>query len=698
MNVVKDAITINGQELSIETGKLAKQAHGSVVIRQGDTMVLVAVCGTESGKNSMGFFPLTVDYRESYYSAGKFPGGFFKREGKASTKEVLTCRLIDRPMRPMFDEGYQGETQIIANVISYDGVHQPDALAITGAMAATYLSPLPLSDPLSSVRVGLVDGEFVAFPNVEQQAKSKLDLVVAGSKEAIVMVEAGAEFIDEATMQNALEFGHDTIRELIGLQERMYEKLDITKWPMTPEVLDQDIYAEVKGKIQDDLLAALLVKGKHANDKAVDAVKDQLMEAYADEEDAEKVATVGKAFKQLKEEIFRDYTLTQRKRTDGRAFDEVRHIWTEVGYLPNVHGSAVFTRGETQALVALTMGNSSDSQIQDSIAGESRERFMLHYNFPPFSVGECRPMRGPGRREIGHGALAERALRPVIPTESDFPYVVRLVSEIIESNGSSSMASVCGGCLALQDAGVPIKDAVAGVAMGLVMEDGKYAILTDIQGAEDHYGDMDFKVTGTKDGITALQMDIKVKGLTKEIMAEALEQARKGRLHILDKMAETIAAPRAELPSHAPQIVTIQVPVDKIRDVIGQGGKVIRSIIERTGAKIDIEDDGKCTVFSPNGDSLKAAKQMIEELIAVPESGKSYLGKVKRIVDFGAFVEILPNQEGLLHISEIANYRVRAVTDELQVGEEVMVKVLAVEGNGRIRLSRKALLEGPSND
>lgn len=697
MNVVKDSIMLNGAELSIETGKLAKQAHGSVVIRHGDTMVLVAVCGTESGKNSMGFFPLTVDYRESYYSAGKFPGGFFKREGKASTKEVLTCRLIDRPMRPMFDEGYQGETQIIANVVSYDGVHPPDALAITGAMAATYLSPLPLSDPLASVRVGYVNGEFIANPTVEQQDNSSLDLIVAGSKEAIVMVEAGADFIDEKTMQDALEFGHNTIRDLIGLMERMYEKLNLTKWPMEPEVLDQDIYAEVKGKIQDDLLAALLVKGKHANDKAVDAVKNSLMEAYADEEDADKVATVGKCFKALKEEIFRDYTLTQRKRTDGRAFDEVRPIWTEVGYLPNVHGSAVFTRGETQALVALTMGNSSDSQIQDSIAGEARERFMLHYNFPPFSVGECRPMRGPGRREIGHGALAERALRPVVPTDDSFPYVIRLVSEIIESNGSSSMASVCGGCLAMQDAGVPIKASVAGVAMGLVMENGKYAILTDIQGAEDHYGDMDFKVTGTKDGITALQMDIKVKGLTKEIMAEALEQARKGRLHILDKMAETIEKPRAELPAHAPQIVTIQVPVDKIRDVIGQGGKVIRSIIERTGAKIDIEDDGKCTVFSPNGDSLNMAKTMIEELIATPEPGKSYLGKVKRIVDFGAFVEILPNQEGLLHISEIANYRVRAVTDELQVGEEVMVKVLSVEGNGKIRLSRKALLEGPSN-
>jgi polyribonucleotide nucleotidyltransferase len=442
------------------------------------------------------------------------------------------------------------------------------------------------------------------------------------------------------------------------------------------------------------LIEALTVKGKHAGDRAVKSLRNQMIEEKWPE-DEDKAALAKKYFQKVKEEVFRDYLLNQRKRTDGRQFEEVRPIWTETGYLPKTHGSAIFTRGETQALVVLTMGTSSDSQVVDSILGESKSRFMLHYNFPAFSVGEVRPNRGPGRREIGHGALAERALLPVIPSGDEFPYTLRLVSEILESNGSSSMASVCGGCMAMLDAGVPLQNMVAGVAMGLVMEGDQYAVLTDIQGAEDHYGDMDFKVTGSKEGITALQMDIKIKGLTKQIMAEALEQARAGRLHILDEMAKTISEPRTEYRDHVPQIETLWVPVDKIRDVIGQGGKTIKSIIEKTGVKIDIEDDGKCVVFSSNAQGLREAKEMIDELIAVPEPGKSYLGKVKRIVDFGAFVEILPGTEGLLHISEIANYRVRAVSDELTEGEEVMVKVLSVEGNGRIRLSRRALLEGP---
>ncbi|CAM2008438.1 polyribonucleotide nucleotidyltransferase [Acanthopleuribacter pedis] len=696
MKVVKESMQLGGAEFSIETGKLAKQASGSVVVRHGDSMVLVACVGSQEWDPDRPFFPLTVDYRESFYAAGRFPGGFYKREGRASTKETLVCRLIDRPLRPMFTEGYLGETQIAANVVSSDGVYEADVCAMVGAMAAAYLSPVPLPQALSAVRVGLIDGEFIANPTAQQRQESKLDLVVAGTDEAIVMVEAGAEFIDEATMIKALAFAHDNIRTFIAMIEKMKEQMDITKWEVPAGDFDDAFFAELKEKFSSDLEAAICIKGKHQADAAIKAVKKSIVEAYEgeSEEDQEKAAKASAYFGKLKEELFRGLILDRRERTDGRAFDEVRPIWTEVGYLPNVHGSSVFTRGETQALVSLTMGSKGDAQILDQLHTETKKHFMLHYNFPPFSVGECRPMRGPGRREIGHGALAERALEPVIPNTEDFPYTIRLVSEILESNGSSSMASVCGGCMALQDAGVPIKAPVAGVAMGLVMEDGKYAVLTDIQGAEDHYGDMDFKVTGSKEGITALQMDIKVKGLTQEILAEALEQARKGRLHILDEMGKTIAESRAELPEHAPQIAMLQIPIDKIRDVIGVGGKVIRGIIEKTGVKIDIEDDGKCVIFSPNATGLNSAKQMVEELIAVPEEGKIYRGKIKRIVDFGAFVEILPNTEGLLHISEIANYRVRSVTDEVQEGEEVMVKVLALEKNGRIRLSRKALLEG----
>lgn len=689
--VINESIELAGSTITIETGRLAKQAHGSVVVRQGDTMVLVAACGAKDSE-PRDFFPLTVDYRESYYAAGRFPGGFFKREGKASTKETLVCRLIDRPLRPMFAEGWQAETQVIANVVSSDGVHESDVLAMIGAMAATYLSPLPMPQPLSAVRVGRVDGVFVVNPTSEQRKASTLDLIIAGTKDSIAMVEAGAEFISESDMVDALEFGHNHIKEIIAGVERMYERMDIQKWEVSPVEIDEDFRQEVLNKIREDLLAALTVKGKHASDDAVKAVKKSLAAEY--EEDEEKAAKASAYFGSIKEQLFREYVLDEKKRTDGRGFEEVRPISCEVGYLPRVHGSAVFTRGETQALVALTMGSSSDAQFLDGLHEESKAKFMLHYNFPPYSVGECRPMRGPGRREIGHGALAERALVPVVPQGDDFPYTMRLVSEILESNGSSSMASVCGGCLALLDAGIPLKAPVAGVAMGLVKEGDKYAILTDIQGAEDHYGDMDFKVTGTREGITALQMDIKIKGLTKELMAEALDQALRGRLHILDKMAETLETPRDKYPDHAPQIVTMSIPTDKIRDVIGVGGKVIRSIIEKTGVKIDIEDDGKCVIFSPNAQGLNEAKKMVEDLIAVPEAGKSYLGKVKRIVDFGAFVEILPGTEGLLHISEVANYRIQSVSDELKEGEEVMVKVLSVEPNGRVRLSRKALLEG----
>ncbi|PIE89363.1 MAG: polyribonucleotide nucleotidyltransferase [Acidobacteria bacterium] len=684
-------IEIGDKKIIIETGKMAKQAHGSVIVRCGDSMVLATCCAVEEMEEDRGFFPLTVDYRESYSAAGKFPGGFFKREGRATTRETLTSRMIDRPLRPMFTEGFQGDTQIMINVLSYDEENDPDVLGMLGGCAAAYLSPVPFPQPIGAVRVGLLEDELVINPTIEEQKKSHLDLIVAGTEEGIVMVEAGADFISENVMVEALDFAHEHIRNMTKCLTEMAEEMGIEKWEVKPKEIDEAFFAQLEEECKEGIIKALTVKGKHASDKALKAFKKTVLEKY--EEDEEQLEKASAYFGTIKEKIFRSYSLTTRKRTDGRALTEIRPISTEVSLLPRVHGSALFTRGETQAMVSLTYGTSSDSQTIDSIRGEIQKRFMLHYNFPSFSVGEVRPNRGPGRREIGHGALAERALTPVIPPVSSFPYTIRLVSDILESNGSSSMASVCGGTLALLDAGVPIEKPVAGIAMGLIKEGDEYVILSDIQGAEDHYGDMDFKVTGTDEGITALQMDIKIKGLTKELMAEALEQAREGRLFILNKMAETMQEPRETFSPHAPKVVNIKVPIDKIRDVIGPGGKVIRSIIEKTGAKIDIEDSGNCTIFASTSESSEQARKMVEDLIAVPEAGKSYLGKVKRIKDFGAFVEILPGTEGLLHISEIANYRLRNVTDEIQEGEEIMVKVLAVEGNGRIKLSRKALLD-----
>jgi len=689
--IYKKEIEIGERTITIETGKMAKQAHGSIVVRCGDSMVLATCCSVEEGSEDRGFFPLTVDYRENYSAAGKFPGGFFKREGRATTHETLVCRMIDRPMRPMFTDGFQGDTQIMVSVLSYDAENDPDVLGMLGGCAAAYLSPVPFPQPIGAVRVGLLDDELVINPTVEEQKASSLDLIVAGTHEGICMVEAGAEFVSESVMVEALDFAHEHIKTMTTALTELSEEMGIKKWEVKAKEIDQAFMDTLEGEIKDGVVKALTVKGKKLADKAISVYKKSVLEKYA--EDEEKLALASSYFGKIKEKVFREYSLQTRKRTDGRASDEIRPITTEVGILPRVHGSALFTRGETQGLVSLTYGTSSDSQLIDSIRGEERNRFMLHYNFPSFSVGEVRPNRGPGRREIGHGALAQRALLPVVPAVVDFPYTIRLVSDILESNGSSSMASVCGGSMALQNAGVPIAKPVAGIAMGLIKEGDEYIILSDIQGAEDHYGDMDFKVTGTDEGITALQMDIKIKGLTKELMAEALEQARTGRLHILGKMAETISVPNQEFSPHAPKVVNIKVPIDKIRDVIGPGGKVIRSIIEKTGAKIDIEDSGNCTIFASSGESSEMARNMVEDLIAVPEVGKSYLGKVKRIKDFGAFVEIIPGTEGLLHISEVANYRVKNVTDEIQEGEEIMVKVLAVEGNGRIKLSRKALLD-----
>ncbi|MCB1052161.1 MAG: polyribonucleotide nucleotidyltransferase [Acidobacteria bacterium] len=689
--IIKESMMLGDAEFSLETGLLAKQAHGSIVARYGDTMVLAACVGSEESKPGQDFFPLTVEYRENYFAAGKFPGGYIKREGRMTLKETLTSRLIDRPLRPMFAEGYLGDTTLNASVISYDNTNDADVVGMVAAAASAYLSPLPLHDAIAAVRVGYVDGKLIVNPTVDQRKDSTLDLIVAGTKTSITMVEAGAKFVSEELVVDALEFAQQNIAKIVDLIEKMAKKMKIEKWEVTKPEIDTTFYKAMEKKIGKKLITALTTKGKKKGEVALSDLKKEWVASFEDEEEQAKAATY---FSILKERSFRDYTLNQKKRTDGRAFDEVRPISIHVGYLPKAHGSSVFTRGETQALVSLTLGTSSDAQMVDGLAGEQKQTFMLHYNFPGFSVGEPKPSRGPGRRELGHGALAERALAPVVPFNDKFPYTVRLVSDILESNGSSSMASVCGGSLAMLDAGVPLVKPVAGVAMGLVMEGDNYAVLTDIQGAEDHYGDMDFKVAGSEDGITALQMDIKVKGLTREIMAKALDQARAGRLHILGKMNEAISQPRKDLADHAPQIETIMIPVDKIREVIGPGGKVIRSIVEKSGAKIDIEDSGKCVIFGTDTKSCQTALQMVQDLIAVPEEGKTYLGKITRITDFGAFVEIIPGTEGLLHISEIANYRVRAVTDELQEGQEVMVKVLALEKNGRIKLSRKALLEG----
>ncbi len=691
---LKQAINLGGREFTIETGRIAKQADGSVLVSQGETVVLVTAVSDRKPRQGVDFFPLTVDYREYGYAAGRIPGGYFKREGRPTEKEILTSRLTDRPIRPLFPEGYRHETQIVSMVMSADEENDPDVLSITGASAALYLSDIPFHNPIAGVRVGLVDGKYVVNPSYEQQRQSQLNLIVAGSEEAIVMVEAGAKEVSEQVMIEALMFAHGEIKKLCALQRTMHEKLGIQKREYTPKQINEELLKDLESKFSEEMREALSVanKTKLESYSAIDELKKRAVEGYP-EDQLELRAEAGELFDRLKERIFRDDILNNRRRPDGRRFSEIRPISIEVGWLPRTHGSSLFTRGETQAVVTTTLGTSQDVQYVDSLEqGEFKRRFMLNYNFPPFSVGETGRTGSPGRREIGHGALAARALEGVFPNDDTWPYTVRIVSDITESNGSSSMATVCGGTLALMDAGVPIKAPVAGVAMGLVMEDKKFAILTDIAGAEDHYGDMDFKVAGTRDGITALQMDIKVTGLNTQILADALEQARKGRLFILDKMEEVIVEPRPEISKYAPRIVTIQIPVDKIRDVIGPGGKVIRGIQEKTGAKIDISDDGKVSIATPNGEASEAALQMVRELTAEAEVGKTYLGTVSRIVDFGAFVEILPGLDGLLHVSEIADYRVRDVRDEVKEGQQILVKCIGIEGN-KIRLSRKAILK-----
>jgi polyribonucleotide nucleotidyltransferase len=684
---------VGGKNLSFETGHLAKQAHGSVVVRMGDNVILATAVANPDPREGIDFFPLTVDYREYTYAGGRIPGGFIKREGRPSEREILTSRQIDRPIRPLFPEGFRNETQVIAFVLSADTENDPDVAAINGASAALTISDIPFLGPVGAVRVGLVNGQFLVNPTYSEMRDSLLNIMVVGSADGIVMIESGAKEVKEETVVDAIEFAHTEIKKICASINNLREKAGRPKREVKPPEFDQAYYDDLKSRVGADLTGRLDTE-KHPKSESYALVKElqKVLVAALPEEDEAAQAKLKTYYEILRERIFRDQVIKQHHRPDGRAFDQIRQISVEVGVLPRTHGSAIFTRGETQALVTTTLGTSDDMQRLEVFEGEAKKRFMLHYNFPPFSVGEVAFLRGAGRREIGHGALAERAMSAVLPQEDNWPYAMRVVSDILESNGSSSMATVCGASLSLMDAGVPLKSPVAGVAMGLVKEGDNYAILTDIAGAEDHYGDMDFKVAGTKDGITALQMDIKVAGITPQIMREALAQAQRGRLFILEKMLEAISAPREKVSAYAPRIYTLQIPVDKIRDVIGPGGKMIRSIIEQTGVKIDVEDTGKVNVASNDEASANKALQIIRDLTATAEVGKTYLGKVTRLADFGAFVEILPGTDGLLHISEVAEHRIRDVRDELKEGDQVLVKVLAVEGN-RIRLSRKAILK-----
>ena len=696
VNLQRREIQIGSRTISIETGKLAKQADGAVIVRSGDTVVLVTACRASSAREGIDFLPLTVDYREYTYASGRIPGGFFKREGKPSEKEVLTSRLIDRPIRPLFASGWLYETQIIALLMSADTENDSDVLAITGASAALALSAIPVEKTIAGVRVGLVDGQYIVNPTYEQRKTSLLDLIVAGTTRRHRDGGSRSEGSERGAGRGrargrARRHQADRRRASTSLQTAVgKKKLQVQKKEIRPRLLPrgrgEGVRPAQRGDAHPRQDRELRPRGPGARGVRGVAARRR---GPARKVEAQHI------FSELKEKVLRDEVLERGVRLDGRKFDEVRPIWTETGVLPRTHGSVVFTRGETQALVTCTLGTADDEQKIEHVGGEFYKRFMLHYNFPPFSVGEVKFMRGPGRREVGHGALAERALAAVCRVRTSSPYTIRLVSDILESNGSSSMASVCGGSMAMMDAGVPIKAPVAGIAMGLIMDEksGRWAVLSDIAGAEDHYGDMDFKVAGTAQGITALQMDIKVTGITSEIMSKALDQARAGRLHILGEMAKTLGAPRGSMSDFAPRIITIKIPVDKIRDVIGPGGKMIRSIIERTGVKIDVEDDGRVNVASSDGESAAKAIGIIQELTATPELNKTYMGKVQRITDFGAFVEIMAGTDGLLHVSEIANHRVKDVRDELKEGQQILVKVINIDPTGKIRLSRKVLLQ-----
>ena len=681
----------HSSEISMETGWIAKQADGAVMVRQGDTMVLVTVC-TKPANPNQDFLPLVVEYQEKTYAAGRIPGGYIKREGRPAESEILTCRLIDRPVRPLWPEGFFDEVQIICTVLSADGVHSPDVLAISGASAALHISSLPFIGPIAAVRVGRVAGKLIANPTKEELKQSDLDFIIAGSKEAIVMVEGGANIVPESEILDALYFGHQEAQKLIALQDELRTKVGKPKAEVTPPTPDQAITARVKQLAETELYRINGIHNKLERRDAMKAMGETVKTTLA-AEFPERDNEVKKIYEDLLYVVSRNKIIRDKVRIDGRTPTQVRPIECQTGFLPRTHGSALFTRGETQAIVSTTLGTGDDSQTIENLGERTEKSFMLHYNFPPYSTGEVKMLRGTGRREVGHGALAERALRPVVPGGKENPYVIRIVSDITESNGSSSMASVCGGSMSMMDAGISIAEPVGGVAMGLIKEGNDVVVLTDILGDEDHFGDMDFKVCGTTRGITAIQMDIKCTGLSKETMTQALEQAKAGRLHILGEMAKTITAARPELSPFAPQITVIKINPDKIRDVIGSGGKTIRSITESTGVKIDISDDGTVQIASPDGIAAKKAIEIIKSLTEEAEVGRIYSGLVKRIMDFGAFVEILPGTEGLLHISQIASERVERVTDYLKEGDEVPVRVLEIDRQGRIRLSRKEALD-----
>ena len=682
----------DGRILTLETGRLAKQASGAILARLGDTVVLTAVVSAPVTEER-DFFPLTVDYREKSYAAGKIPGGFFKREGRPSEKEILSARLCDRPIRPLFPEGFNDEVQIMIQVLSSDQENDGDILGIIGASAALAISDIPFYNFIGSVRVGRVDGKFIINPQISDLERSDMNITVAGTKDHIIMVEGGAQEISEADMVGALAFGHEHVKKVVGVIEELVAKAGKPKKEYVKLEINSELAAAANKLALERVKTANRVRGKQARGEAIEAIKAETVEALK-ERFPESENAIKNIIADLERTDLRNMILDEGIRADGRGHDEIRDISVEIGVLPRTHGSAIFTRGQTQALVVTTLGTKMDEQRIDDLLGESFKSYMLHYNFPSYSVGEVRPIRGPGRREIGHGALAERALDPIIPAEERFPYTIRIVSDILESNGSSSMATVCGGSLALMDAGVPIKAPVAGIAMGLVMEGKRTAILTDILGVEDHLGDMDFKVTGTSSGITAFQLDIKIGGLTIDLMSRALEQARKARLFVLDKMNQAISSPKPELSPYAPRIITIKIPIDKIGEVIGPGGKMIRSIIELTGAKIDIEDDGIVTIASVDQSAGEAARDKILSLIEEAEIGKVYTGKVKRIAAFGAFVEILPNVDGLVHISELDTHRIARVEDVVNIGDEIQVKVIGIDPEGKVRLSRRVLLPG----
>ncbi|MGO8944436.1 MAG: polyribonucleotide nucleotidyltransferase [Syntrophobacteraceae bacterium] len=685
-------VEVGGRSLSFETGEVARQAGGSVLMRYGDTVVIVTATKEDRVREGIDFVPLSVDYKEMSYAAGRIPGGFFRREvGRPSEKETLTSRFIDRPIRPLFPKKWPFETQVIATVMSVDMDNEPDVVALTGASAALHVSSIPFGGPVAAVRVGRVNGEFIINPSAGQLVQSDMNIVVAATREAVIMVEGGAEFVPEEDIADAIMFAHQAIVPVVNAQDELQKLVANTKEAPPEVVSDQALI----GRISDLALAGMRevmttpdkLSRRDRKKELKKSAREQLGADYLGRE-----KEIEGALDELEKKVVRTMMVEQRRRIDGRIFDQVRPISIAVGKLPRTHGSALFTRGETQVIAVVTLGSSSDEQKIEALAGETFKSFMLHYNFPPFSVGEVRPLRAPGRREIGHGALAERSLKPSLPKNGEFPYTIRVVSEVLESNGSSSMATVCGSSLALMDAGVPVTDAVAGIAMGLIKEGDEFIILSDILGDEDHLGDMDFKVTGSDRGITAFQMDVKISGVNREILKKALDQAKAGRLHILEKMKEAIAKPRPELSPYAPRVVTIMINPDKIREVIGPGGKVIRAIVAETGAKIDIDDSGRVVVMSPDAEACDKAIAKIRSITTEPEIGQLYMAKVVRVTDFGAFAEILPNTEGLIHISQLEHRRVRKVTDVVNEGDEVLVKVIDIDKDGRIRLSRKAAL------